>query len=466
VTTLALSQLIERVAGLTLERGGMSVTLERHVAERMRVLGLRRVEDYIALAAIGGPEQRLLIEALTVRHTWFFRDPEQLQVITKLLVAATCDPISIWVAGCATGEEAYTLAMIGRQAARNLRILATDVNESALAFARRGVYSAGSAESVPERDRHWLSPSDDGFIVDPRLRSTVTFERHNLVDLPPRGDWDLVICRNVLIYFAPTPYARVFERFALALREGGSLVLGAGEIVLKPPAGFELVPMGKRLVLRRSGAASRPPPSSAPTTPPISFSPAARAPAATPGALPVVSRPGAPTTPGAAPAQAAPAAPERPRPSGRDDELVATLGRGHALLECGEIGAAIAVYTELSKRHPSIAEVWLFLGIACHVASDFEGAVNALRASRCLDPGLWPAVFFSWRALARTGRHAEARQMYELLATEGLRPIELQSTSALINELRAFQHDFQTAGRLAAQRAREPRLLRPPWRGT
>jgi hypothetical protein len=146
---------------------------------------------------------------------------------------------------------------------------------------------------------------------------------------------------------------------------------------------------------------------------------------------------------------------------------MAALGRGHALFERGETSAAIAVYTELAERHAAVAEVWFFLGIARYAHGDMENAAAALRASHCLDEGLWPAVFYLWRALERTGHHAEARRMFELLATNSLRPIELQSVSAMINELRAFQHDFQTAGRLATERA--TRAFRDPWaprRGT
>src|SRR5262249_49423742 len=157
---------------------------------------------------------------------WFYRDQEQLQTIAKLLVGAPAGRIEIWVAGCATGEEAYTLAMIGRHVGRDVHVVATDINETALAIARRGVHSAPSVRDVPEVDRRWLAPQDNRFIVDPALRPDVVFLRHNLVELPPvaptRGGWDLVVCRNVLIYFAPKTSARMLDRFARVLREGGS----------------------------------------------------------------------------------------------------------------------------------------------------------------------------------------------------------------------------------------------------
>lgn len=434
MTAPALAELIERMTGLALERGGVSTALDRFVADRMRALGLTMVESYVQLAADASrPEQRKLIDAITVPHTWFYRDPEQLQVIAQLLVAAPAGPLSVWVAGCATGEEAYTLAMIGRRVGRQLRVLATDVNETALATARRGVYSALAVRDVPEIERHWVPQREHGFVVSDALRTSVRFERHNLVDpppQPPRGAWDLVVCRNVLIYFAPAAASRLLARFARTVREGGALVLGASEVVFEPPPGLELVSSDNRLVLRR----------------------------------PV--RPSAPrievrTTPAAPLPAAEPPAPPRPEPpADPSTELVAALGRGHALFERGEIGAAIDVYDGLARADPSIAEVWLFLGIARYIHGDLEEAATALRASLCLDAALWPAGFYLARAYERLGRRADALQQYDLIAVDDLAPLQLRSTSAVINELLAFRHDFRNAARrLSAERA-TPRRLR------
>jgi chemotaxis protein methyltransferase CheR len=439
VTAPALAELIERMTGLALERGGVSTALDRFVADRMRALGLTMVESYVQLAADASrPEQRKLIDAITVPHTWFYRDPEQLQAIARLLVAAPAGPLSIWVAGCATGEEAYTLAMIGRRVGRQVRVHATDVNETALATARRGVYSALSVRDVPEIERHWVPQREQGFVVSDALRASVRFERHNLVDPPPqspRGPWDLVVCRNVLIYFAPTAATRLLARFARAVREGGAVVVGASEVVFEPPPGLELVSSDSRLVLRR------PPRPSAPRID-VRGTPPAPLPASPP----------------------APPAPEPPRPALPPDPtaaMVAELGHGHALFEHGEIGLAIDVYDALARIHPAVAEVWLFLGIARHAHGDFEEAATALRASLCLDPALWPAGFYLARAYERLGRRADALQQYDLVAVDDLQPLQLKSTSAVINELLAFRHDIRTAARrLSAERTMPPRRLR------
>ena len=218
----ALAELIERATGLDLDRGGVSTALDRFVGERLRALNLARVEDYVALAADPrGAEQRQLIDAITVPHTWFHRDPDQLHTIARLMTCAPPGRITVWSAGCATGEEAYTMAMIGRRIGRELDVLATDINEAALATARRGVYGALAVRDVPEFERRWLVPRGHQFVFDDAVRASVRFARHNLVDPPPEappGGWDLVVCRNVLIYFAPAAAARVFKRFARGVR--------------------------------------------------------------------------------------------------------------------------------------------------------------------------------------------------------------------------------------------------------
>ena len=429
MTAPALAELIERMTGLALHRGGVSKALDRFVADRMRALGLTMVESYVQIAADATrSEQRKLIDAITVPHTWFYRDPEQLRVIARLMVAAPAGPLSVWVAGCATGEEAYTLAMIARRVGREVRIHATDVNEHALAAARRGVYSALSVRDVPEYERHWVPQRENGFVVDDALRSSVRFERHNLVDAPPQSPrgWDLVVCRNVLIYFAPRPASQLLARFARAVREGGALVVGASEVVFEPPPGLELMSSDNRLVLRR------------PVRP----------------STPRVEARGTPPAP-------LPAPPAPPPPPDPDRELVAALGRGHVLFERAEIAAAIEVYDALARAHPSVAEVWMFLGIARYAHGEIDSAAAALRASLCLDAALWPAGFYLARAYERLGRRADALQQYDLIAVDDLPPLALKSTSAVINELRAFGHDFRNAARrLSAERTSSARRLR------
>ncbi len=464
MTAPLLAELIEKMTGLALERGGVNKALDRFVADRMRTLGMTMVESYVSLAADPTrPEQRKLIDAITVPHTWFYRDPEQLRVIAGLLQAAPPGPLAVWVAGCATGEEAYTLAMIGRRIGRELWVLATDVNETALAAARRGVYSALSVRDVPEHERHWVPQREHGFVVDDTLRSTVRFQRHNLVDptpQAPRGAWDLVICRNVLIYFAQPAARRLLARFARAVREGGALVVGASEVVFEPPPGLELVSADNRLVLRRP---TKPPPmrTDARGTPPeFRTLPDLRP---TPESRPIApGAPAIPPNPRLAPQDIPPAPGPIEKPADPNSDLVDALHRGHALFEHGDIAAAIEIYDAIVRAHPAVAEPWLFLGIARYAHGDVEEAANALRASLCLDTTLWPAGFYLARAYDRLGRRADALQQYDLIAVDDLQPFSLLSTSAVINELRAFGHDFRNAAR--RQSAERTASSRRPFR--
>jgi tetratricopeptide (TPR) repeat protein len=201
--------------------------------------------------------------------------------------------------------------------------------------------------------------------------------------------------------------------------------------VFEPPAGLELVSSGNRLVLRR------------PTQP-------------KPRPRPIPVRPSTPPGPDARARRDS----QGPAPETRDDDLVAALARGHALFERGELGAAVPIYADLARRHASIAEPWLFLGIAQYAHGDVDAAADALRAALCLDPSLWPAGFYLARAYERLGRRADALQQYDRIAVDDLQPLALQSVSAVINELRAFQHDFRTAARrVAADRLVWPRRL-------
>ena len=150
-----------------------------------------------------------------------------------------------------------------------------------------------------------------------------------------------------------------------------------------------------------------------------------------------------------------------PSPVPPPDELAAALGRGHALFERGEIAAAIAVYDaagqRATRRSPRSGCSWA--SRATPMATS-RTRPTALRASLCLDTALWPAGFYLARAYERLGRRAEALQQYDLIAVDDLQPLALRSTSAVINELRAFRHDFRNAARrLTAERtvpARRP----------
>ncbi|MGO8917800.1 MAG: chemotaxis protein CheB [Stellaceae bacterium] len=217
---------------------------------------LRRIERRMALAAIpdGGRyldrlrtdsgELELLAKDLLINVTSFFRDPKIFEllaekVIPDLVRLQPVDrPLRVWVAGCSTGEETYTLAMLFLEeiaaAKRNIRlqVFASDVDGDAVAFARDGVYPESiAAEVSPARLARFFAKEEHGYRVVPELRGVVVFTVQNVLADPPFSRIDLVSCRNLLIYLRPEAQAKVLSLFHFALRDGGILLLGGSETV-------------------------------------------------------------------------------------------------------------------------------------------------------------------------------------------------------------------------------------------
>ena len=201
-----------------------------------------------------------LVEAAVVGETYFFRHPEQLAAIRQLAIAATPRerPLAIWSAGCATGEEPYTLAMELLDAGRiglGDQILATDVSSRALAVAKEARYGEWSFRRLDPvvRNRHFESQPPQ-VLVRPQIRAMVEFRRHNLVREPaPATGFDLVVCRNVLIYFNPPTASLVVEKLAVTLAPGGILVLGPVEAPLATTPDLERIELDGVTVFRAPG---------------------------------------------------------------------------------------------------------------------------------------------------------------------------------------------------------------------
>jgi chemotaxis protein methyltransferase CheR len=222
-----------------------------------------------AAAASGAPPEALarrvvdrdpaaiaaLVEHATVLETAFWRHPEQLEAVARL-VAARPAPARIWSAGCATGEEPYSVAIALLEAGRGGRgdrVLATDVSMRALDGARAATYGDRALRRLPrEVATRWLEPGKRRRVA-PAPRALVAFERHNLVrDPPPEGaPFDVVLCRNVLIYFAPETAAAVLYRLVAAVAPGGLLVLGPVELPLAGALDLEWLEERGATLLRR-----------------------------------------------------------------------------------------------------------------------------------------------------------------------------------------------------------------------
>ncbi len=215
---------------------------------------LRRLDDPLRR----GPLVRRLIEEVTVKETSFLRDREQLAGIDwrRLLERARArgsEHVRVWTAACATGEEAYSLALLAAEAfapaPAPVRILATDISADALAHARAGVYRSRSVRDVgPAMRARWLPADGDRQVVAEPLRALVTFARHNLVrdPFPPLGEtpFDLILCRNVLIYFDTPTVGRVLGSFEQARAPGGKLVLGAADALCASATRIGVVTLG------------------------------------------------------------------------------------------------------------------------------------------------------------------------------------------------------------------------------
>lgn len=230
------------------------------LADRARAVGLDDYSEYFAYLQDGGRgavEWEALVDRLTIHETRFYRDPAAVDFIGGYVRERAGNGVGplrldVWSAGCATGEEAYTLAMVcDRALAKGDRpyyfgVTATDVSRRSLAHGRGGVYHRSKLGGVPaEGLRRAFLPVDlDRYRVVERLRERVCFTRLNLQELEtaPIGEMDVIMCQNVLIYFKPEVRRAIVSRMVRHLRPGGVLVLGAGELVGWMPPG--LLPAG------------------------------------------------------------------------------------------------------------------------------------------------------------------------------------------------------------------------------
>jgi two-component system, chemotaxis family, CheB/CheR fusion protein len=220
-------------------------TIERRVAKRMGEVGVERYEDYIDHLELHPEEFAALFNTILINVTGFFRDPATWEylasdVVPQLVASRPTDaPLRVWCAGCATGEEAYTVAMVFANVLgeagfiERVKIYATDVDEAALDVARHGVYAARQVEDVP-RDalERFFERSDQRYTFRRDLRRAVIFGRNDLVQDAPISRIDLLVCRNTLMYFNAETQARILGRLRFALDDDGVLVLGKSEMLI------------------------------------------------------------------------------------------------------------------------------------------------------------------------------------------------------------------------------------------
>ncbi len=220
-----------------------ATTIHRRITRRMVLNRHATLSRYAEFLRGNTKELDALYADALINVTSFFRNPEVFDVLRqkvfpKLLQERGDEPVRVWVLGCSTGQEAYSLAMAFTEAAddvvraRKLQVFATDLSEANLVKARHGFYTKTLVQDIsPERLRRFFVEEDGGFRIIKPLREVVVFARQNVISDPPFSRMDLISCRNVMIYFEPALQKKVLPTFHYALKPGGCLLLGASESI-------------------------------------------------------------------------------------------------------------------------------------------------------------------------------------------------------------------------------------------
>jgi len=247
-------------------------SLMRRVAKRMHDVEVGNFADYVDYLEVHPEEFAFLFNTILINVTSFFRDPAAWKHLSELIESRLLSalgpeaPIRVWSAGCASGEEAYTIAMImaealGKEAfKRRVKIYATDADEDALLIARLGTYGPKEMQPVPEelRDKYFDKPAGR-YIFNSEMRRTIIFGRHDLVQDAPMSHLDLLVCRNTLMYFNSETQARIVRRFNYALKPRGLLFLGKAEMLLAHSTLFAPIEMRYRIFSKTTPAGLRDP---------------------------------------------------------------------------------------------------------------------------------------------------------------------------------------------------------------
>lgn len=263
-----ITSLLRRQTGVDFARYKAS-TVSRRIHRRMAICDVETIDDYRALAESSPREVSALFRELLIGVTRFFRDPDAFEVLRREVIPALLEnsrpgeAIRVWVAGCSTGEEAYSLAMLfeeyfeagGRP--REVKVFATDIDRDALEFAGAGLYPESIAADVsPDRLARFFVRRGDQYQVARFLRQRVVFASHDLTRDPPFGRVSLISCRNLLIYFTPPLQAQVLAAFRFALRPGGFLFLGASETAGEASPELAVVDVHSRVYRRTTAGVS------------------------------------------------------------------------------------------------------------------------------------------------------------------------------------------------------------------
>jgi two-component system CheB/CheR fusion protein len=239
-------------------------TIRRRLQRRMVLHKIANIDQYIQFLQQRPEEVQSLYSDILIHVTRFFREPESLETLTGTVFPSIVDqrhsqePIRIWVPGCATGEEPYSIAIAlleflgDRAGSIPVQIFATDISDAAIDFARAGMYPQSvSADVSPERLRRFFSRSDGGYRISKSVRDLCVFARQDITRDPPYSRLDFIVCRNVLIYLGPVLQKKVMNVFHYALKSPGYLMLGAAETIGASADLFAMADKRHRLYVKK-----------------------------------------------------------------------------------------------------------------------------------------------------------------------------------------------------------------------
>jgi chemotaxis protein methyltransferase CheR len=427
---------IHQHSGIYLEESKLD-SLRISLLARATRLDCEGWDAYFEVLARDEPEFRELMSLITINETSFFRFPAQFealrgQVLPQLAASRGGDnrTVRIWSAGCSTGEQPYSIAMTFLESGLEgsgwrCEVMGTDVSTKALGVAKAALYPERAVAGLPpDIVRRYFTKEDDGYRVASSVRSLVDFGYHNLIKEPYplalMGNWDVIFCRNVTIYFKLESTKRVVHNFYSSLNQGGYLFPGHSETLTSVSDAFEPVETSGVFLYRKS------PPGPAPVARPD----ASRQPASRPGrAATPAGRPDARPSPSAARVTPDPlVAARRSIAAGRPAEALAQtaealasdrndadahLVAAHAYADVGDYDHALAECDKVLAINPLMPGARYLLGVIHHRQGDSTGAVSELKKTVYIDPDFALAHMSLGNIYKAQGRFADACREYE-----------------------------------------------------
>jgi chemotaxis protein methyltransferase CheR len=451
---------LEGLAALLLEKVGLKITpdgyygLRLAMQARMPALGLSDGQEYVRrLRQLAGEtELRGLLPLVTVGKTEFFRDSRQFKALEQTLMPQMLTrarranrQVEIWSAGCATGEEPHSLGMVAVEKGAmggEVDIWATDLNPAAVEFAKEGLYPVRRMIGVSEeRLQRFFTLTDGGYQVIPAVREMIHFEGHNLAApvfphvLPATKD--LILCRNVIIYFDQPTIRSLMDRFLDALRPGGVLLLGYSESLFRITSKFEMFEVDGTFAYRRPWPVENAPPPPRPSAPP----PPPSSPRPMSSVLPRRPTTGTFRIPLPSPSAQKPT----PRPAEVHRSPVERLDDVVRLIEKGDFPQAMLAVRRLTDDHPDDLAALLTLGNVHALMGNADESRECFSRALKAEPLCVEARIYLGLAMLQEGKLSDAR-------AELQKALFLEPTLSLGHYLLAQVHE-QQGDREAARRS-------------